>query len=67
MGSNHRCEKLSIAKLERKSIQYRKTVLSMIKKANAGHTGGDLSCVDILNVLYNYVLNVSPENFMDLD
>ncbi len=67
MDSNHRCEKLSLAKLERKSIQYRKTVLSMIKKANAGHTGGDLSCVDILNVLYNYVLNVSPENFMDLD
>lgn len=67
MDSNHRCEKLSLAKLERKSIQYRKNVLSMIKKANAGHTGGDLSCVDILNVLYNYVLNVSPENFMDLD
>jgi transketolase len=48
-----------------KSIQYRKTVLSIIKKGNAGHTGGSLSCVDILNVLYNHVMNVSPENFTD--
>ena len=43
-------EKLSIPELIRKSIQYRKTILSIIKNANAGHTGGDLSCVDILNV-----------------
>jgi transketolase len=46
--------------LELKSIRYRKTILSMIKNANSGHTGGSLSCVDILNVLYNYVLNVNP-------
>ena len=58
-------EKLSIPELKRKSIQYRKTILSIIKNANAGHTGGDLSCVDILNVLYNYVLNVTPANFAD--
>ena len=58
-------DKLSIPELKRKSIQYRKTVLSIIKNANAGHTGGDLSCVDILNVLYNYALNVSPANFKD--
>jgi transketolase len=35
----------------------------MIKLANAGHTGGSLSCVDILNVLYNHTMNVSPANF----
>ena len=33
--------------------------------AGAGHTGGSLSCVDILNVLYNRVLRVSPETFGD--
>lgn len=44
-----------------KSIQYRKKLLQCIKHAKAGHTGGDLSCIDILNVLYNRVLNVSPE------
>jgi transketolase len=58
-------DKLSIPKLKRKSIQYRKTILTIIKNANAGHTGGDLSCVEILNVLYNYVLNVSPATFAD--
>ena len=58
-------EKLSTPELKRKSIQYRITILSIIKNANAGHTGGDLSCVDILNVLYNDTLNVSPATFTD--
>jgi len=53
--------------LEEKSIGYRKKILTYIKRANAGHTGGSLSCVDILNVLYNRILNVTPENFMDCD
>ncbi len=48
-----------------KSIQYRIRILEYIKKAKAGHTGGSLSCVDILNVLYNRVLNVSPETVND--
>ena len=43
-----------------KSIRYRRTVLRIIKEAGAGHTGGSLSCIDILNLLYNKVLNVSP-------
>lgn len=51
--------------LQIKSVNYRKSLLKYIKMANAGHTGGSLSCTDILNVLYNDVLNVSPENFSD--
>jgi transketolase len=51
------------AQLARKSIEYRQRILRYIKLANAGHTGGSLSCVDILNVLYNRVLRVSPETF----
>ena len=49
--------------LELKSVQYRQKILRYITSAGAGHTGGSLSCVDILNVLYNRVMNVSPENF----
>jgi transketolase len=49
--------------LRLKSIQYRKKILTIIKNAKAGHTGGSLSCTDILNVLYNRVLNVAPANF----
>lgn len=50
-----------------KSIQYRKKILKYILGAKAGHTGGSLSSTDILNVLYNEVLNVSPENFKSPD
>lgn len=49
--------------LQQKSIQYRQTILTMIKRSRTGHTAGSLSCVDILNVLYNHVMNISPENF----
>jgi transketolase len=46
-----------------KSIHLRKQTLKAIYEAGAGHTGGSLSCLDILNVLYNRILNVSPETF----
>lgn len=53
--------------LARKSIQYRKSILRMIYLSKAGHTGGSLSCVDILNVLYNHVMDISPENFSEIN
>jgi transketolase len=53
----------TIKDLELKSIHYRREILSMIKKAGAGHTAGDLSCIDILNVLYNQIMDIQPENF----
>ena len=49
--------------LQIKSVQYRMALLKYIKMADAGHTGGSLSCTDILNVLYNDVLDISPETF----
>jgi len=58
-------KKFSDIELKLKSVKCRKALLKYIKLANAGHTGGDLSCTDILNVLYNDVMNVSPENFTD--
>jgi transketolase len=51
--------------LARKSNRYRRRLLQCIKHAGAGHTGGSLSCVDILNVLYNRILRVSPAAFAD--
>jgi transketolase len=55
----------SEAPLALKSLRYRRRMLEIIKHAGAGHTGGGLSCIDILNVLYNRVLNVSPATFTD--
>ena len=56
---------LSDLELKAKSAEYRKTILRIIKQARTGHTGGDLSSVDILNVLYNHALKVSPETIID--
>ncbi len=56
---------ISTEQLLSKSWQYRRNILKYIKHAGAGHTGGSLSCVDILNVLYNRILNVSPGSFND--
>ena len=58
---------MTIKELQLKSINYRKKILQYIVGANAGHIGGSLSCTDILNVLYNEVLNVSPQNFTSAD
>jgi transketolase len=51
--------------LEIISAELRLMLLKYIMIARAGHTGGDLSCIDILNVLYNDVLNCSPGNWND--
>jgi transketolase len=58
---------MTVTELTKKSIEYRRKSLKYIFNANAGHTGGSLSCIDILNVLYNHVLNVTPENFKSPD
>ena len=58
---------MTTKELKAKSINYRKDILKYIFYANAGHTGGSLSCIDILNVLYNDVMNVNPENFKSPD
>ena len=39
--------------LQLNAVALRRTMLRLIFNAGAGHTGGGLSCMDILNVLYN--------------
>jgi transketolase len=51
--------------LQLKAVALRRAMLRLIFNAGAGHTGGGLSCLDILNVLYNRVLNVSPKTSAD--
>jgi len=50
-----------------KSVAYRRSILEIIVRAGAGHTGSDLSCIDILNVLYDRILRVTPERPDDPD
>ncbi|MBA4850384.1 transketolase [Emticicia sp. BO119] len=54
---------MELKALQEKSKLYRRNILKYIYNAKAGHTGGSLSVIDILNVLYNRIMNVSPENF----
>ncbi len=51
--------------LQIKAAALRRAMLKLIVGAGAGHTGGGLSCMDILNVLYNRILRVSPGTFGD--
>lgn len=44
-----------------KSLVLRRRLLRLIHEAGAGHTGGGLSCLDILILLYHRVLDVTPE------
>ena len=52
--------KASNEDLRRLSLEYRRRLLEIIHHAGAGHTGGSLSCLDILTVLYHRILHVSP-------
>jgi transketolase len=56
---------LTDLQLALKSIRYRRRILEIIHHAGAGHTGGSLSCIDILNVLYNRILHVTPDTVGD--
>ena len=53
--------------LEKKSLEYRRTIIEIIYNSGAGHTGGSLSCIDILNVLYNGILEIKPNNFNNIE
>lgn len=49
--------------LKSKSYALRKDIIKMIYTAKTGHIGGDFSVVDILSVLYNSQMDITPESF----
>jgi transketolase len=51
--------------LELQSEINRKRLIEIVFKARAGHIGGDLSCLNMLTVLYFKIINVSPANEKD--
>ncbi|MCQ2146939.1 MAG: transketolase [Bacteroidales bacterium] len=40
----------------------RKRLLEVIYNAKAGHTGGDLSCLNMMTVLYHHYMNIDPKD-----
>lgn len=52
----------TVKALELKTLEIRKRLIQLIYDANGGHTGGSLSAVDILTVLYFDVLKIDSAN-----
>ncbi|MBA7496808.1 Apulose-4-phosphate transketolase subunit A [subsurface metagenome] len=50
-----------IKDLEEKARRFRVQVIKMIYKAQSGHPGGSLSCMDILTALYFHHLRINPQ------
>ena len=48
--------------LKRKAELLRRRLLTLIYQGGTGHTGGDLSVLNLLTVLYNHTLHVDPKN-----
>lgn len=48
--------------LELKAIEIKKSILDMLYEAQSGHTGGSMSCADILTYLFYYRMKHDPEN-----
>lgn len=53
--------------LKSKTYALRQDILDMVYRAKTGHIGGDFSVCDILAVLYNEVMDISPANFSQVD
>ena len=51
--------------INQKANEIRKSIISMIVKAEGGHVGCSLSEADILAVLFLHTLNISPDNHND--
>ena len=60
---NHKKNKdMNIGQLKLKAEKIRLRLIEVIYKAKAGHTGGDLSAINVLTALYFHTLKVDPSN-----
>lgn len=53
--------------LQLKTEINRKRLVEVIFKAKAGHIGGDLSCLNVLTVLYNGIMRIDSSNLKDVN
>ncbi len=53
--------------LQLKAEVNRKRLVEVIFKAKAGHIGGDLSCLNVLTVLYNGIMRIDSSNLKDVN
>ena len=60
-------KKENIDKLKQRAKKIRQMVLETVHHAGCGHTGGSLSAVEILTVLYFYAMNIDAKNPQKID
>lgn len=53
--------------MEQASKNLRKLVVEALEGGGRGHLGSSMSMIEILHVLYNFHLNITPENFASPD
>lgn len=53
---------MDLQSLKAQCTQIRRDIVSMLGKSGSGHPGGSLSCVEILEALYGYKMNIDPAN-----
>jgi len=56
---------MRIEDIRLQSERNRKRLVEIVFKAKAGHIGGDLSCLNVLTVLYFHSMNVNPKSPKD--
>jgi len=56
---------MKVKELVLQSEKNRKRLMTVVYNAKAGHIGGDLSCLNILTVLYYQVMKINPSNLKD--
>ena len=54
---------MELCELKEQSRRLRRQILDTVYHAGGGHIGGDLSVCDILNVLYNRQMDITPQNW----
>ena len=50
------------SRLDRKCRQFRVDLINLLHGIQTGHPGGSLSCVEIVTVLYNGIMNIDAKN-----
>ena len=56
---------MNTSQLKLTSERSRKRLMEIICSAKAGHTGGDLSCLNMLTALYFHTLNINKDSLSD--
>ncbi len=57
----------SMEQMQKTAQELRLTIIDMVHRAGSGHSGGSLSCAEILTVLYDEIMNIDPEDPLNPD